>query len=154
MDLNLFELIDEFVFYGSKQLSIHTNSQGYLYVHIGGRLHRLHRLVANKYIENPKGLPIVNHIDGNKKNYKISNLEWVSYSENSKKAYKTISSMSNMSKKSSYKSIVSVCNNTGVRITHSSLRKCAKYLDRNSAGVYRCLNGEWSNCNNHKLFYK
>lgn len=41
-----------------------------------------HRLVAEYYIDNPNNLPVVNHIDGNKLNNNVNNLEWVSYSEN------------------------------------------------------------------------
>ena len=36
----------------------------------------VHRLVAEAFIENPKGYKYVNHIDGNKSNPKASNLEW------------------------------------------------------------------------------
>ncbi len=43
-----------------------------------------HRLVAEYYIDNPNNLPVVNHIDGNKLNNNINNLEWVSYSDNTK----------------------------------------------------------------------
>lgn len=43
----------------------------------------VHRLVALTWISNPKNLPEVNHKDGNIWNNKVSNLEWVTSSENS-----------------------------------------------------------------------
>ena len=46
-----------------------------------------HRLVAEHFLKNPNSLPIVNHKDGNKLNNQLSNLEWVSYSENTKHAH-------------------------------------------------------------------
>lgn len=44
-----------------------------------------HRLVAEYFISNPDNLPVVNHIDGNKLNNNVDNLEWVSYSDNTTK---------------------------------------------------------------------
>ena len=66
---------------------------GYLVVN----LHKLgvssvlpvHRLVAEAFISNLFGLPVVNHIDGNKANNTVENLEWVSYSENNVHALQT-----------------------------------------------------------------
>lgn len=42
----------------------------------------IHRLVAEYFIERPEGAMEVNHKDGNKHNNDVSNLEWVTQSEN------------------------------------------------------------------------
>lgn len=49
----------------------------------------IHRLVAENFIPLVEGKEYVNHIDGNKENNKVTNLEWVTQSENMIHAYKT-----------------------------------------------------------------
>ena len=51
------------------------------------KIYQLHRLVAEVFIPNPDNLPQVNHIDGNKDNNCVSNLEWCDQSHNFRHAY-------------------------------------------------------------------
>lgn len=43
---------------------------------------RIHRLVGQEHVMNPKNLPIINHIDSDRSNFQSSNLEWVTNSQN------------------------------------------------------------------------
>ena len=58
------------------------NSGGYKQVDLKGKAYLIHRLVALAFIPNPQKLPQVNHIDENKGNNNVDNLEWCSPSEN------------------------------------------------------------------------
>lgn len=65
--------------------------KGYYYINLynkSTKLFTIHRLVAEAFIPNPSNLPCINHIDGNKLNNRIDNLEWCSYSNNEIHAYK------------------------------------------------------------------
>lgn len=48
----------------------------------------LHRIVATAFIPNPQKKEAVNHIDGNRHNNKVENLEWVTHRENIVNSYK------------------------------------------------------------------
>jgi hypothetical protein len=69
-------------------LQPHLNKEGgYRRVNIGGKHRYVHRLVAESFYDgDPKKLD-VNHIDGNKENNTLSNLEWVTRKENIKHAF-------------------------------------------------------------------
>lgn len=68
------------------------NEKGYCRVDLSksgkSKRHRVHRLVAKTFLPNPYNLLEVNHIDGNKQNNNVNNLEWCSRSYNMKEAYK------------------------------------------------------------------
>ena len=70
-------------------------SNGYLFIPIRFKGVKrssisLHRAVASAFIENPENKPEVNHIDGNKENNNVNNLEWVTHSENHNHMYRVL----------------------------------------------------------------
>lgn len=75
----------------NRELHPHLTNRGYLRVNLSKdkavkRVH-VHRLVAEAFIPNPGNLPAVDHIDGNKLNNNVENLQWISHSDNCKKAF-------------------------------------------------------------------
>lgn len=101
-----------------------------------------HRLVAELFIPNPLNLPQVNHIDGNKNNCDISNLEWVSAGENQLHSRYTLNNMTGFNDTpvlcvdtgTTYLSTRDAWRNTGINYSHIS--ECANGK-RKTAGGYR-----------------
>lgn len=58
----------------------------YPVVNINNKGYYIHRLVASVFLSNKNNKPLVNHIDSNKQNAKLENLEWVDYEHNSNHA--------------------------------------------------------------------
>lgn len=77
-----------------KALKSSVNPRGYAAVSLQegkeAKTYLVHRLVAEAFIPNPMGLSQVNHIDGNKQNNCVNNLEWVSPKENVVHAVKVL----------------------------------------------------------------
>lgn len=86
---------------------------------------RVHRLVAEAFISNPYNLPQVNHIDANKSNNNVNNLEWCSRSENMQHAYSH-----NLINQSTEKKRISQLKN--IKIARECLRRKYDAKNRNT----------------------
>ena len=79
----------KFILEPERELTYTLNNRGYYSVGIRRKTHMVHRLVAQAFIPNPENKPFVNHIDGNKLNNHVSNLEWCTVQENNLHAKQT-----------------------------------------------------------------
>lgn len=73
-----------------KWLAVQRQRYCMVRIHINNinKLYTIHRLLALTYIPNPNAFPIINHKNGNKHDNRLTNLEWCTYSQNMKHAYK------------------------------------------------------------------
>lgn len=117
-------------------------SNGYLLVVLRGEDNKshtelVHRLIADAFYDgNHDGL-IVNHIDGNKTNNFVGNLEWCSYRENALHAYR-IGLRKPTPPTNETRKVMIV--ETGE--VFNSIRECAAYINGNHRHISDCLNGK------------
>lgn len=114
---------------GYKTVQLHNNGRPYTKA--------IHRLVAETFYDVNYENFEVNHIDGNKLNNNIANLEWCTKQENIAHAYRT--------------GLVPFGNRKRVMILETgqnfnSINECAEYLGVHRTAVGKCANGETSTC--------
>lgn len=78
---------------GSNKDKAVRDRKGYLvtdlYMNGKRKTERINRLVASAFVDNPGNKEVVDHLDENKRNNNADNLEWVTHSENIKRAWKS-----------------------------------------------------------------
>lgn len=85
---------DIYVINSGRKLPFQVNEDGYYVVTLQAdeghrKTFKAHRLVAELFVSNPENKPEVNHMDGDKSNFRYWNLEWTTHSENIKHAWDT-----------------------------------------------------------------
>jgi hypothetical protein len=74
-----------------KVLKLQNSSNGYVILTLSSdnakKTFQVHRLIAMAFLPNDSNMPCVNHINGNKQDNKVQNLQWCSYSENNQHAF-------------------------------------------------------------------
>ena len=119
------------------------HSQGYQRVTASRQPQYVHRLVAQTWIPNPNYYREVNHINGNKDDNSVENLEWVTHSENISHAWRTG---------------LNKGRRTPIRIVETgevfeSISECARRIGGSAGQISECLAGKQSTHHGYHFEY-
>lgn len=126
----------------SNYLSVYLYKNGYKH------FYKIHRLLAKAFIPNPENKPYINHIDGNKFNNNIENLEWCTAKENALHAVKTgLFDLKGLKQANKNKQIKVIKHSD--KTIYESINECARknnvqafHIWRVCKGFRKCCKGE------------
>lgn len=114
-----------------------TLDSGYIAVglckHNKAKNFRVHRLVAEAFIPNPEEKPQVNHINEDKTNNMVSNLEWMTAKENNNYGTRT---------QRTSKPVKAIDIANGEYNIYCSISECARQLGLHQPNICQCLKGK------------
>lgn len=143
----------------SKILKQSLSSSGYLHVQLykqgKSKTIMTHILVAKAFVDNPSNKREVNHIDGNKSNNNMNNLEWVTRSENLSHAIKLgLRKPPMLNKKGkdnkNRKPVIQYSKDGELIKTWDSIADAARYYGTTISAISSCTHGRKKTCVNYK----
>ena len=139
-----FKVDDNFAIYSKRtgnKLTPHKGSDGYMQVQYrdeNNKNHhqRVHVIFAHCFIDNPNGFKYINHIDGDKTNNDITNLEWCTNSYNVKHGWHIRKRLRNRTRIKCQNTI------TNKVIIYESIRTCSTKLGLDRHKIARIIKHE------------
>lgn len=124
-------------------LKVSYSNSGYQRVSDGRGSEYVHRMVAETWIDNPNNYREVNHINGDKSDNRVENLEWTTRSENICHAYRTG---------------LRKAKGTPIRIVETgevfeSIQECARRIGGYQSAISTCLAGKRSTHHGYHFEY-
>ena len=129
--------------------STREDAQGYLLVDLykdnKQKTVRVHRLVAEAFIPNIENKETVNHLDGDKSNNKVNNLEWATFKEQNEHFYKK-----NLKSEKNIQKAVKAMNKANAKKTrclntgeiYKSASEAGRQIGISGSAIMRCCRGE------------
>lgn len=126
------------------------NHKGYKMVRLGRKKYAaVHRIVAENFIPNPDNLPQVNHIDENKENNNVNNLEWVTAKENINYGSYNI----NMARTLRKNSGDILCYKDGEFKRFTTIAEAARELKLDDGNISKVIRGKGKSVGGYKFKY-
>ena len=126
----------------------YLTTDGYYTVWINGKHQRLHRIVAQAFLENPDNLPVIDHIDGDKTNCAAYNLRWCTRSQNTQWAY---DQGLNKSTGNTFSALAYHLEDDKVEI-YESQAEMARQLNITPSTISSCINKRDKTCHGYLFF--
>ena len=109
---------------------------------------RVHRMVALTFIDNPDNKPYVNHINGNRSDNNVENLEWVTPSENTQHAVDT-----GLFKSGRARAVVQYNLNGEQMVTFESASEAARQTGGSQSKITMCCRRQRDSANDYQWRY-